>query len=261
MMIRLDAILLAATLLMPAVAHAAPSLDGTWKQDMSTAKFSGKPVVISLKNDTYFCSSCVPPEKFTADGKPHKVTGQPYHDTAMATVASPTEVDLTLSKDGKTVTTQDIVVAGDGATATFKGTDSSDSNSAPVDFSFTAKRIGKAAAGSHAVFGAWVAPHGSDSDNGLTMTYKVDGDMLSMTTPTGQSYTAKLNGPQAPFKGDPGLTAVAVKKIGANIYREIDYRDGKPMFVATTTLSADGKTAKIVSEFTGQRMEVTAVKQ
>jgi hypothetical protein len=242
-MTRTQAILLTTALLLPVAAIAAPSLDGTCKKDM------------------YSCISCVPPETFKADGKPHKVTGQPYHDTAMATVVSPTEVDLTLSKDGKTVTTQNIVVGDDGTTATFKGTDSSDSNSAPVDFSFAAKRIGKAPAGAHAISGAWMATSGSDSDNGVTTTYKIDGDMLTMSAPTGQSYTAKINGPQAPYKGDPGLTTVAVKKIGANTYKETDYRDGKPMMVATTTLSADGKTAKVVSEFTGQRMEVTAVKQ
>jgi hypothetical protein len=260
-MTRLHALLLTGSLLLPAAAVAAPSLDGTWKQDMSTAKFSGKPVVISLRKDTYTCSSCTPPESFKADGKPHKVTGQPYHDTAMATVVSPTEVDLTLSKDGKTVTTQNIVVTGDGTTATFKGTDSSDSSGAPVDFDYQAKRIGKAPAGAHAISGAWMATSGSNSDNVLTTTYKLDGDMLSMSAPTGQSYTVKLNGPQAPFKGDPGLTTVAVKKIGAATYKETDYRDGKPLVVTTTKLSADGKTASIVSDFAGQRMAVTAVKQ
>jgi len=40
--------------------------------------------------------------------------------------------------------------------------------------------------------------------------------MLTMTTPTGQKYTAKMDGTEAPFSGDPGLTAVSVKKMGAN---------------------------------------------
>jgi hypothetical protein len=33
----------------------------------------------------------------------------------------------------------------------------------------------------------------NESQNGLTTTYKSNGDELSMSTPTGQSYTAKLD--------------------------------------------------------------------
>ena len=67
-------------------------------------------------------------------------------------------------------------------------------------------------------------------------TYKVSGDELTMTTPTGQSYTAKLNGPEAPCKGDPGTTSVAVKMMGKNTLEETDYRDGKPISVAKTVV-------------------------
>ncbi len=47
-------------------------------------------------------------------------------------------------------------------------------------------------------------------------TYKVNGDELTMTTPTGQSYTAKLDGTEAPYKGDPGTTSVSAKQMGKN---------------------------------------------
>ena len=36
-----------------------------------------------------------------------------------------------------------------------------------------------------------------------------------MTNPTGQTYTAKLDGADAPMKGDPGITSVSVKIKGA----------------------------------------------
>jgi len=52
------------------------------------------------------------------------------------------------------------------------------------------------------------------SDNGLAFTYKVEGESLTMSNPTGQSYTAKLDGTEAPYKGDPGTTSVSVETIG-----------------------------------------------
>jgi len=40
------------------------------------------------------------------------------------------------------------------------------------------------------------------------------GGTLNMTTPTGQSYTAKLDGMEVPYVGDPGITTVSLKRIG-----------------------------------------------
>ena len=103
----------------------------------------------------------------------------------------------------------------------------------------------------------------TESENATTVTYKLAGDTLSMSSPTGQSYSAKINGPQAPFVGDPGTSTVAIKKVGKTGYKETDYRGGKVIYVLTTTLAADGKTAKMVGENTanGQTMEVVATKQ
>ena len=69
-----------------------------------------------------------------------------------------------------------------------------------------------------------------------------------MTSQTGQSYTAKLNGTDAPMKGDPGVTSVSVKMIGKNTLEETDKRDGKVISVFKMTVAADGKTAKAVAE-------------
>jgi hypothetical protein len=76
----------------------------------------------------------------------------------------------------------------------------------------------------------------------LTVTYKVDGNMLTMTNPTGQSYTAKMDGTEAPYKGDPGLTTVTVKMVGTRTIVETDMRDGKVMGVFRGTVSKTGDT-------------------
>ena len=252
-------------LLLPATAFATPeasALDGTWKQDMATAKFAGKPYILSVQDGTFECN-CVPPEKFAVDGKPHKLEGNPYQDTAMATVVSPTEIDFVYSKAGKTVDTQAITVSADGMTERFKGADSSATNSAPVDYDYRAKRIGKAPDGAHAISGTWIPVSGSASDNGLTATYKTNDGTLTMSTPTGQSYTVTIDGPQAAYTGDPGVTTVAVKKISDHAYQETDYRDGKVVIVTVMTVAPDGKTAKFQSDFKldDHQMEVSANKQ
>ena len=64
------------------------------------------------------------------------------------------------------------------------------------------------------------------------------------STPTGQSYEAKLDEKDAPYKGDPGTTSVSLKRIGDSI-EETDKRDGKVMSVAKMTVSKDGKTMTI----------------
>jgi hypothetical protein len=101
------------------------------------------------------------------------------------------------------------------------------------------------------------------SDNGTLWTYKVSGDELTMTTPTGQSYTAKMDGTEVPYKGDPGITTVSVKKMGKDTLEETDKRDGKVIGVMKSTLNSDGKTMRIVYEDkrTGQTTKSTATKQ
>ncbi|HEY6768560.1 MAG TPA: hypothetical protein VI386_27695 [Candidatus Sulfotelmatobacter sp.] len=69
-----------------------------------------------------------------------------------------------------------------------------------------------------------------------------------MTNPTGQSYTAKLDGTDAPFKGDPGTTSVSVKMSGKDTLEETDKRDGKTISISRMTVATGGKTAKIVFE-------------
>jgi hypothetical protein len=76
----------------------------------------------------------------------------------------------------------------------------------------------------------------------MTVTYKATEDGLSMTDPLGDSYTAKFDGKDYPYKGDPGTTSVSLKKIDANTIEETDKRDGKVISVTRITVAPDGKT-------------------
>lgn len=246
-----------------AVAQKSP-FDGTWKIDMNKVQFSPKPDVFLLKDGMYSCKTCTPPYTVKADGTDQPVSGHPYFDTVAIKVVSDHEIKETDKKGGKTVATADVVVSPDGKTATFTFTDSSNTNGgAPVTGKGTSTLVAKGPAGSHAVSGSWREDKmQSLSDNAIVWTYKVNGDQVTMTNPTGQSYTAKFNGPDAAMKGDPGVTSVSVKKMG-NTLEESDKRDGKVIGVLKLTVAPDGKTAK--ASFTDTRQNRTtqfdAVKQ
>jgi hypothetical protein len=111
-------------------------------------------------------------------------------------------------------------VSDDGNTLTTNWTYYGNPSGGPVTGTDTETRVGEAPAGTHAILGSWRdAKQDVATSDAVTFTYKTSGgDTLSMTTPTGrQSYTAKLDGKEVPFVGDPGVTTVSLKRIGDSI--------------------------------------------
>ena len=251
-------------LLWPALATAQSAFDGTWKFDLKTAQFPEKPDVYLLQDGMYHCKTCVPLIDVKADGQDQKVTGHPYYDTVSIKVVDDRTVEETDKKNGKVVITAKTRISPDGNTLMFEFSDSSNTNAAPVTGKGEEKRVEKGPAGAHAISGSWrTTKMDTISENGLLVTFKVSGDTLTMTNPTGQSYTAKLDGTEAPYKGDPGTTSVSVKKTGPNSIDETDKRDGKAISVAHMTVSADGKsmTFAVEDKLHGTTAKFTAQKQ
>ncbi|HXJ97005.1 MAG TPA: hypothetical protein VMT20_29550 [Terriglobia bacterium] len=252
-------------LLTSVMALAQSAFDGTWKADLSKAQMPKKPDVFLLQDGMYQCKTCVPPVDVKADGQDHKVTGHPYYDSVSVTVVDDRTIEETDKKDGNTVATSKTVVAPDGKTATVEFSDSSVTNGGPpVTGKGELTRVAKGPAGSHAISGSWrTSKLENFSDNGITITYKLEGDTLNMTSPTGQSYSAKLDGTEAPYKGDPGTTSVSVKSMGKNAIEETDKRDGKVISVAHISVGADGKTMTIVwnDKLHGTSGQIVAEKQ
>ncbi len=248
----------------PAQTAAQSAFDGTWKADMGSAKFPDKPDEYLLKDGTYQCKSCVPPINIKADGQDQRVSGYPYFDTMSVRVADDRTVEYTNKKNGKTVGTGRSSVSADGNSLSFEFTDSSATNADPVTGKGSSTRVSKGPAGAHAISGSWhVEKMESVSENGLIITFKTVGDSLTMSTPTGQGYTAKMDGTEAPYKGDPGTTSVSVKKTGPNSFEETDKREGKVISVTRMTVSADGKSMKVVNDdkLHGTQNEITLEKQ
>lgn len=224
---------------------AAGSINGTWKTDLSTLQIEQKPDEFLLKAGQFSCPTCTPPLTIAADGAFHAVTGRPYADHMSIKVDDDHNVTRTNQKGGKTTSTQKYSVSGDGNTLTVTFDD--ETGSKPVKGSFVGTRVAPAPAGAHAISGSWKPQkYNSVSDEGLTATFKLDGDTLHMSTPTGQSYDAKLDGSDTPIKGDMAGTIASVKKNGDSIV-ETDKRGGKVISVTTMTPASDG-TLQVVSE-------------
>lgn len=226
--------------LLPAHALAQSAFDGTWKIDLNQVTMPTKPSVYLLKDGIFQCESCVPPIKVAADGSDQAVSGHPYFDTMAVNVVDDHTVKETDKKDGKVVSESTVTISPDGKTATFEFTDTNP-NGSTVSGRGTQQRVKAGPEGSHASSGTWNTTHMENvSDNGLTMTFKVEGDKLSMSSPTGQAYTAPMDGTDAPLTGDPGVDTVSVKKIGPHSITETDKLKGKVISVTTMTVGADG---------------------
>jgi hypothetical protein len=238
---------LALALLVPACALAQSAFNGTWKVDVSSMKGSGRPFIVHLKDGMFECN-CVPPVKVKADGEDHAVTGHAGYDTIAVKVLNDHGFQETDKKNGKVVGSMTFTAAADGKTGTYEYTNSS--GPSPVNGKLILERSAPGVSGSNAAAGTWQFKNFDNiSANALTTTYKVDGDKVSSNSPTGDSYTARINGEAVPYTEGSGMTGttVAVKRLGENTLKETYYRRGKVTSWDTMTVSADGKTMKIVN--------------
>ena len=250
-------------LLLPLLAQAQSQFDGTWKIDMNSVQLPKKPDVLLVQNGMYECKSCVPPISIKADGTDQKVTGYPYFDTMSVKVIDDHHVEGTTKRDGKVVGTEKDSISADGNTLDVSWTDSGQPSGGIQSGHYTSKRIAKGPAGANLLSGSWRGEKAAASADAITWTYKVNGNELTMTNPTGQSYTAKLDGTEAPYKGDPGTTSVSLKMLGKDTLEETDKREDKIISISKMTVASDGKSAKIVvdDKLHGTQASATAMKQ
>ena len=250
-------------LLLPVLAIAQSPFDGTWKNDLSTVQWPAKPDVLSLENGMYECKTCVPPINVKADGTDQKVSGDPYSDTLSVKVIDDHNVESTSKKAGKVVGTAKMSISSDGNMLTVNWTDSGQPSGGTQTGTYTEKRVAKGPASGNLISGSWRPEKANASADALTWTYKMNGNELAMTSPTGQAYNAKLDGTDTPYRGDPGVTSVSVKKLGKDTLEETRKRDGKVIYIVTVTVSADGTTMKwtVDDKLQGTTMKGVAQKQ
>jgi len=236
---------LAATLCVAAVSHAQSPFDGTWHVDPGKARMDQKPFTVYTSGGWYHCVSCTPPYDVQADGQFHPVAGQSF-DAQSVTIVDPHTMQFVSKKGDKTIEDDTVTVAADGKTCTIKSMTYPLNGSPAQNSSLSLKRVGMLRPGVHATSGNWVPLKFTDTEADLTFTFKTDGDQLMYSDPTGDSYAAKLDGNDYPYKSY-GANGVSLKKVDARTMEETDKRDGKAVNVSKMTVSADGKTMTIVA--------------
>ena len=220
--------------------------DGTWKDEPSKQKHDPKPVVQYIAQGWYHCESCVPPWTVKADGTDQAVSNQGVDTLSVKEVDAKT-VSVVGKKDAKIAFEQTATVSADGKTLTIKGVGHPPNSDKPVEFTTTLKRVGTAHSDVHATSGRWLVVGGQASENAQVTTYKTNGDELTMTRPTGESYTAKFDGKDYPVKGSYGYDQVSLKRVNDNSFEETDKLNGKMIEVDTWTVSKDGRTLTVVA--------------
>ena len=226
----------------PGVAQKA--FNGTWRVNLQSGEVKGNDRY-ALQDGTWHCYTCGPELTVQADGKPHKITSHPYYDTATVREVDDHTVEITTEKNGKPSGTNKMTTSNEGKVLTSEGTYTTD-NGQQAKMSIVYDRVGNAPASGNKVSGTWhLRKIENASENTTKITYKASDDGLAMSDPMGDSYDAKFDGKDYPFKGDPGTTSVSLKKIDANTIEETDKHDGKVVSVSRMTVAADGKTMKV----------------
>lgn len=239
--------LIALLLLLPLPAWAAGPLDGTWKLDIKSFHFDTKPVELSIGGGRFKCVGCEADTVIDvkADGTDQKVAGTPNFDTANVKIVDNNRIKIAYKKSGAVAFELDVEAAADGKTSTTRWT-GHPLQGPPVSGSDTWVRVGTAPSGAHAMSGKWRQQKTSQiADAVATTTYRTTGDSVTMTAGTGESYTAKLGGPDVAMKNVRTDMTVSIKKIDASTFEETYKQGGKPFQV--NRITADGKTLKVVS--------------
>ncbi len=236
-------------MMLPMVAFAQSGIDGTWRIDLNKVKMDDKPQVYEFKNGMYNCSTCDPKVSIKADGTPQKVTGSPYLDSEKVTIVDNNTVERVGMKDGKVTFRDTLTVSSDGKTMTQKYEGHPMGSDQAVMATGTYSRVGEPETGANAASGAWKTEKFDQvSDNGLTFTYAMTGDGVNYKAKTGESYTAKFDGKDYPFTGDPGTTSVVLKKIDDHTFLETYKRKSEVIGTSKITLAPDSKSLTIVSQ-------------
>jgi hypothetical protein len=235
-----------AIMLLPVSATAQSAFDGTWKIELSTPPASNSDVWL-VQDGIYHCESCAPPIKVKADGRDQRVTGQPYDTISVAIVDARTIKEVE-KKGGKIVSDETFTLSSDSNTVTDEFPNGEKRNGVPVYTKFIFTRIAKGPPGSHLISGSWrMSKLENVAAKFLLLTLKMREDSLEMTRPTGQSFTASLDGTDAPYKGDPNINFVSVKLLNKNSIEEVDKHGGKTLSVTKMTITPDGRTMSIES--------------
>jgi hypothetical protein len=255
-------LLLAIAVLFPSILLAQNPFDGTWKTIFDQSTLSPKPISFSVSKGTYDAFTAVPEIHVKADGQDQPVSGHPYNTIAVTELDAHT-VQVVYKKDGKMMRELIYTVTDDGRTLTYKSKAYSPGGDQITTTEATMERVGEVPTGANATSGSWRSQKRSASENELLATYTRSGDGLTFSKPTGETWTAKLDGKDYPVKGSYRVDAVSLKQLEGNEIEASYKREGKLIEVDKIRISNDGRKMTRVAEskLTGRVSTYVAEKQ
>lgn len=238
--------------------------DGTWRFDPASMQADDKPVTWTISGGTYHCATCLPPLRVPADGRFHKVADRPYWDEIKVDASRPDRVAYAYRRKGKLVATSTDTLSADGTTLSFANWSINNAQGKPIESSGTMTRLAAAPAGAHRSSGSWRrATQALATADAARLRMRIAGDAVTITEPTGETVTGRIDGPFAPNRGDVGGTMYAYKRPQPNVLEETSMRGGKEIGVTRFEVSPDGRT--LTSTYTDKRdgrvTRVTATKE
>ena len=235
-------VLCAFTVAISSATWAQSAFDGTWRPEYpQKVSPAAKHDVIDLKGGVYVCRSCQPPYTVKADGRDHPLRNDPDYDTRSVLIIDARTVSRTAKKGGVLVVASKSTVSEDGATLTELQTQYGDT-AHPVVVRLRSRRVGPATPGSHAVSGEWQRLDYDLPNNDEDTTFHVDGNTLSMSDKLGRSFTARLDGTDAPYSGSPQITSVSVRLLDSRTIEERDKSHGQVVKITRWVVDPDGTT-------------------
>jgi hypothetical protein len=256
-----SALLCVAAFTASTASQAQSPFDGTWKTEPSQAKRSHKPIDFYISQGWYHCVSCNPALDVQADGQEHAVTGRAF-DSVTVTVVDAHTITFVGKIGGKVISESTRTVSADGKTLTLKVTEHPRNSDQTFTHEVEATRSGTAPAGAHATSGDWVVvKETASADHPRLITYKVNGDSITMSDTIGQSYTAKFDGADYPVSGAYFWDAVSLKKINDHAIQKTDKHEGKVTTVSTLTVNGKSMTIDVTDEPSGSTATFMATKQ
>jgi archaellum component FlaF (FlaF/FlaG flagellin family) len=231
-------------LVLGSVAFAQSPFDGVWRLNLQNTQYVGKEHY-SLDKGIFQCTTCDPKVETKADGQDHPVSGSPYYDMVNVRMVDDRTVEIVNKKSGKVTATVRLTATPDGKALNTESTSVAE-NGQNVTAKYSSTRVGAAPGSAHKISGEWQPGKlESASENIMEVTYKTTGDRLSMSDRAGNSYTAGFDGKDYLYKGDPGVTAVSLRKVDPNTVEETYKRDGKVVAINRLSVATSGKTMSV----------------
>jgi hypothetical protein len=228
-------------MLWPALGSAQSVFVGTWRPDPQRPDPNAPPDSIVISGGEYDCQSCSPPYKVKADGHDYAVTGNRYYDTVSISVLDERTLRKTAKKGGTAVAQMTDVVSVDGSSRT-ETQMVSGMMPTPVELTTTFSRVAAGPQGSHPISGQWREIETDLTHHDEDTTYKLNGNILTMSDRLGRSFSAPFDGTDAPYNGDPQFTHVSIKLVNSSTIEESDKKGGKVVQINRWSIDPDGVT-------------------